>query len=337
MPSPLVFDRKLAAPRRRGAPRPGRSRRRGVADRVLEQVLKHPPRRGEQRASLAPSRCVSSMQALLGRAARRRRPAPRRVPRRALRSPSASIDGDVELDQLEEVVHQSVRERRPTGASRRVDPNRLWIVDHAVVDRLDHRPQAGKRRAQVVRDRRDQIAALGLDRVLDAPAPRAERARARSLPRRRANKRAGSRSAPRRGRRRASARASTARFASPPGRSRARPRAAGGESSLAPAADRQPRPRPPSPTPRPRTAPRCDRARRPTSRSPPRRRAPRERRGPASGRHDARFASPARLRVAVRSAALTARTGSRAPHRHQPARAGTGRPRSSRAAGGCGR
>ena len=36
------------------------------------------------------------------------------------------------------------------------------VVDHAVLERLGHRPQPGQRRAQVVRDPGDQVAAAAL-------------------------------------------------------------------------------------------------------------------------------------------------------------------------------
>ena len=42
------------------------------------------------------------------------------------------------------------------------------LVDDAVVDRLDHQPQGGHRRAQVVGDRGDQVPARGLGRVAPA-------------------------------------------------------------------------------------------------------------------------------------------------------------------------
>lgn len=52
------------------------------------------------------------------------------------------------------------------------------LVDDVVVDRLDEQPQRGDRRAQVVGDRRDEVAAgrvRGLAGVLGAGQPRAER------------------------------------------------------------------------------------------------------------------------------------------------------------------
>ncbi len=72
----------------------------------------------------------------------------------------------VELDQLEEVVHEGVEGADGAAHLARVEAHRRYVLDDAVVDRLDHRPQAGQRRAQIVGDRRDQVTLLGLDGLL---------------------------------------------------------------------------------------------------------------------------------------------------------------------------
>ena len=142
--------------------------------------------------------------------------------------------------------------RRPAAQSESTEPlirvgvgvHGGGIADDAILDRLGHRPQVGERRAQIVGDGDDQVAALGLDRAL-APLGRAEawppsrrasrraaRARGRRRPRRRGprGRRRPSAAPPRRSARSPSAEARPAarpRRSRPPSRrSAARPTSA---------------------------------------------------------------------------------------------------------------
>lgn len=57
---------------------------------------------------------------------------------------------DVQLGQLEQVIHQ--HDQRTHGAAHfsRVAPEAGQILDHTVVGCLDHRAQVGERRAEIV-------------------------------------------------------------------------------------------------------------------------------------------------------------------------------------------
>ena len=89
------------------------------------------------------------------------RPSQRRVDEFAQRrSPVISDDhACVQLRQLEQIVHHRSPAARRTAASPRVATERRRVVDHAVLDRLGHRAERCERRAEIVRDRRDQVAA----------------------------------------------------------------------------------------------------------------------------------------------------------------------------------
>ena len=125
----------------------------GVADRVLEEVLQHAPEPWEARLA-RPVEVGLEAEGPSRRRCCRTPPAPRPAPRQESCCPRprsrANRAGSARTGHP-----RGHRERRPNGIPR-VLTDRRGVVDDAVVDRLDHRPKAGQRRPQVVRDGRDR-------------------------------------------------------------------------------------------------------------------------------------------------------------------------------------
>ena len=131
--------------------------RRGVADRVLDQILEDPGQPGRAcgiRGAVQVGPDGHALQDGVGLALGHhgaddvRDPGPRRL----------GLDGPgVELHQLEQVVHQrDQRVDRPAHFAG-VPPQGGGIVDHALVDGLDHGSEACQGGAQVVRHGGDQV------------------------------------------------------------------------------------------------------------------------------------------------------------------------------------
>ena len=72
----------------------------------------------------------------------------------------------LDVAQLEQVVDQPAQVLDLATDQAQVAAHLGGFGDHAIAQRLDHRPRRGQRGAQVVRDRRHQVAPRGLHRAL---------------------------------------------------------------------------------------------------------------------------------------------------------------------------
>ena len=147
-------DRRGAARRRARRRRHDRAARRRVADGVVEQVAHHAgPSPGVDSSTTGDG---SPTPGRAGRCPwprrrRRHRPGRRRPARRGRpRSRSRRQRPGLDAGQLEQVVDQAGQPVGLLAHGAVVAGDGLGIVDDAVLERLDHGPDAGQRRAQVV-------------------------------------------------------------------------------------------------------------------------------------------------------------------------------------------
>ena len=149
----LVLDREAGARPPCAAPRPARCRRPAWIA-FWRRFCSTRPSRGSS-APRSPRRGGSRGESPSQRRCCRTPPAPRPAPRQESCCPRprsrANRAGSARTGHP-----RGHRERRPNGDLRGVLTDRRGVVDDAVVDRLDHRPKAGQRRPQVVRDGRDR-------------------------------------------------------------------------------------------------------------------------------------------------------------------------------------